>query len=347
MDSESFLSSWFNAVVSLLILYVLFLVVPALINWAFFNAVWTGTPDDCRSTQNGACWAFVGAKIELFTYGFYTKSERWRVDIFFLVLTLGIGWLVFEKTPGKKYVGLFMLLVFPVMATILLTGGLFGLEAVPTKKWGGLLLTLVIALVGIVLSMPLGILLALGRRSKMPLVSSMCVVFIEFWRGVPLITVLFMASVMFPLFVPEGMDVNDLVRALLGVALFSSAYMAEVVRGGLQAIGKGQYEASGSLGLNYFQRMRLVVLPQALKIVIPGIVNTFIGLFKDTTLVLIIGFFDLLGIVQAGQADPKWSGYSIPYTAYAFCAVVFFIFCFLMSVYSKKVESKLHTGHQK
>jgi len=221
------------------------------------------------------------------------------------------------------------------------------LPDVETPLWGGLMLTLVVALTGIVASLPLGIVLALGRRSNMPIIRSISVIFIEFWRGVPLITVLFMATVMFPLFLPEGVTFNQLLRALIGVALFSSAYMAEVVRGGLQAIPKGQYEAADALGLSYWKSMRLVILPQALKIVIPGIVNTFIGLFKDTTLVSIIGLFDLLGMVQAGLTDSKWLAPNVPYTGYVFAAFAFWIFCYGMSRYSQYMERKLDTGHKR
>lgn len=214
---------------------------------------------------------------------------------------------------------------------------------IETPLWGGLYLTLVIGIVGIVGSMPIGIVLALGRRSDMPIVHSLCIAFIELWRGVPLITVLFMASVMFPLFLPEGLNFDKLVRALIGVMLFSAAYMAEVVRGGLQAIPKGQYEAAEAMGLSYWKSMSLIILPQALKLVIPGIVNTFIGLFKDTTLVLIIGLFDLLGMVQLAGTNPKWLGFATE--GYVFAALGFWVFCFSMSRYSQHLERKLHTGH--
>jgi general L-amino acid transport system permease protein len=206
---------------------------------------------------------------------------------------------------------------------------------------------LVIALSGIVASLPLGIVLALGRRSKMRVISLLSTIFIEFWRGIPLVAVLFMATIMFPLFLPAGVTFDQLLRAVIGVALFASAYMAEVVRGGLQAIPKGQYEGAMALGLPFSKMMRLVVLPQALKVVIPGIVNTFIGLFKDTTLVLIIALFDLLGIVQASIADPNWSIKSVPYTGYAFVAIVFWVCCYSMARYSRYIEHKLHTGHKR
>ena len=217
------------------------------------------------------------------------------------------------------------------------------LPEVETPLWGGLFLTLVIAGVGIVASFPIGIVLALGRRSNMPIMRAVCIGFIEFWRGIPLITVLFMSSVMFPLFMPEGMTFDKLLRALIGVMLFSAAYMAEVVRGGLQAIPRGQFEAAGALGLSYPKMMGFIVLPQALKIVIPGIVNTFIGLFKDTTLVLIIGLFDFLGMAQLAATNPNWLGFSVE--GYVFTAFGFWLFCFSMSRYSQHLEKKLHTGH--
>jgi general L-amino acid transport system permease protein len=217
------------------------------------------------------------------------------------------------------------------------------LPLVETRLWGGLFLTLVVAAVGIVGSLPLGIVLALGRRSHLPVVRAICVAFIEVWRGVPLITVLFMASNMFPLFMPEGVNFDKLLRALVGVTIFASAYMAEVIRGGLQAIPQGQYEAAGALGLGYWRMMGLVVLPQALKIVIPGIVNNFIGLFKDTTLVLIIGLFDFLGMAQAASSSAHWIGFAIE--GYVFTGFGFWIFCFGMSRYSQRLERRLHTGH--
>lgn len=218
---------------------------------------------------------------------------------------------------------------------------------VETAVWGGLLVTLVIAVTGIVASLPLGVALALGRRSQMPIIKLVSIIFIEFWRGVPLITVLFMASVMLPLFLPEGVNFDKLLRVLIGVTLFSAAYMAEVVRGGLQAIPKGQYEGAMALGLRFWPMMYLIILPQALKLVIPGIVNTFIGLFKDTTLVLIVGMFDLLGQIKSSFSDSTWATPSQGPTGYLFAGVVFFLFCFGMSRYSIFMEKKLHTGHKR
>jgi len=222
----------------------------------------------------------------------------------------------------------------------------FGLEYVETPQWGGFLMTLVIAITGIVASLPLGVALALGRRSNMPIVKLLSVVFIEFWRGVPLITVLFMSSVLLPLFLPDGVTFDKLLRALIGVGLFSAAYMAEVVRGGLQAIPKGQYEGAMALGLGFGQMMQKIILPQALKIVIPGIVNTFIGLFKDTTLVSIIGLLDFLGMINLSHSDSNWATPVQALTSYIFCAFVFFVFCYAMARYSNYMERRLDTGHR-
>jgi general L-amino acid transport system permease protein len=320
--------------------------VPPIIDWAFISAVWTGDGrEDCIVPGAGACWAFVEAKFGQFIYGRYPLEERWRVNLTGVLLIAGLVPIAIPSIPYKRENALYLLVAFPILAFILLTGQ-FGLEPVETPLWGGLLVTLVVAIVGIVVSFPLGILLALGRRSEMPIVKMFCIIFIEFWRGVPLITVLFMSSVMLPLFLPEGVTFDKLLRALIGVALFSSAYMAEVIRGGLQAIPKGQYEAANAMALTFWQGTRLVIMPQALKLVIPGIVNTFIGLFKDTSLVLIIGLFDLLGIVQQNMNDPNWISPATPATGFVFAAFVFFIFCFGMSRYSAYMERRLDTGHK-
>ncbi|MBA3520722.1 MAG: amino acid ABC transporter permease [Rhizobiales bacterium] len=333
----------------LTILAVLFLAfaLPPLLNWAFFSAVWDG-PDRsvCTSEGVGACWAFVKAKFAQFVYGRYPIVERWRVDLVFLLGAAGLIPLAVPSVPYKNWNTLYLFIVFPVLAFILLAGGFFGLRSVETALWGGLLVTLVVSYAGIVASLPLGILLALGRRSRMPIVRTLCIAFIEFWRGVPLITVLFMASVMLPLFLPPGVNFDKLLRALIGVALFSAAYMAEVVRGGLQAIPKGQYEAAQAIGFGYWKMMRLIVLPQALKLVIPGIVNSFIGIFKDTSLVYIIGLFDLLGIVRLNFTDTTWSSWQTPATGLVFAAFIFWLFCFGMSRYSQFMERHLNTGHR-
>nr|WP_299245911.1 amino acid ABC transporter permease [uncultured Halomonas sp.] len=332
-----------NSLVSVAIIVLLGYLLWPLIQWGLIDADWIGDSREACSGE-GACWVFISARLETIVYGFYPQAARWRVDLVFAMLAILIAWLAIPRLPVKRWVCLFALFGFPIIAYVLLAGGHFGLTPVPTRNWGGLMLTLTIAVVGIVGSLPIGVLLALGRRSKMPLVRGVSVVFIEFWRGVPLITVLFMASVMLPLFVPSEVDFDKLLRALVGIMLFWSAYMAEVVRGGLQAIPSGQEEAGKALGLNYWQRMGLIVLPQALKTVIPGIVNTFIALFKDTSLVLVIGLLDLLSIIQAGLTDPDWLGFAIE--GYVFAALVYWVFCFSMSRYSQYVERRLDTGHR-
>ncbi|GEA50841.1 amino acid ABC transporter permease [Vibrio inusitatus NBRC 102082] len=341
---KNLFSSPLNSIVSVVLGYLAFLLISNIVSWAFVNADWVGTTrDDCTSA--GACWVFISVRWEQFMYGFYPQSELWRPRLFYATLAIFVAALIYERTPKRTWIFLFFVNIYPFIVAALLYGGVFGLEVVETHKWGGLLVTLIIALVGIVVSLPIGVVLALGRRSEMPIIRSMCTIYIEVWRGVPLITVLFMASVMLPLFLSEGMETDKLIRALIGVVLFSAAYMAEVIRGGLQAIPKGQYEAADALGLTYWKKMRLIILPQALKITIPSIVNTFIGLFKDTSLVLIIGMFDVLGIGQSANTDPEWLGFAIE--SYVFVALVFWVFCFGMSRYSIWLENKLHTGHKR
>ena len=283
---ENLFSSWFNAVLTILSTVLLFLTLPPLLDWAVFSAVFSGEDGAaCRVDSAGACWAFVEAKFGQFLFGRYPAEERWRVLLTLFLGVAGLAPLLIPSEFPKKWFVAYLLVPFPLLAFVFLSGGLFGLATVETSDWGGLMVTLVVAVTGIAASLPLGVLLALGRQSDMPVVRILCVVFIEFWRGVPLITVLFMSSVMLPLFLPEGMSFDKLLRALIGVALFSSAYMAEVVRGGLAAVPAGQYEAAKALGLTYWQSMGRIVLPQALKTVIPGIVNNFIGLFKDLSLI--------------------------------------------------------------
>ena len=336
-------SSAFNTVLTLLACYLVWLIVPPLLSWAIVDANWVGTTrEDC--TKDGACWVFIQQRFGQFMYGYYPQALRWRVDLSVWLAVLGAAPLFVSRLQHKAVYGVVFLVVYPLLAYALLHGGYWGLSPVATSQWGGLMLTLVIATVGIAGALPLGILLALGRRSDMPAIRVLCVTFIEFWRGVPLITVLFMSSVMLPLFLPEGMNFDKLLRALIGVILFQSAYVAEVVRGGLQAIPKGQYEAAAAMGLGYWRSTGLVILPQALKLVIPGIVNTFIALFKDTSLVIIIGLFDLLNSVKQAAADPKWLGMATE--GYVFAALVFWILCFGMSRYSMHLERKLDTGHK-
>ena len=342
-----------NTLLTVAVLYLLYLVVPPLINFFFVDAVWSGSDRDaCRAEtigrEVGACWAYVIDKINYFVYGSYPADQRWRVNLFFALLALGVVWLLWLRAPHRGLGAIYFFVIFPIVAYFLLSGASgLGLQDVPTSLWGGILVTIIVATVGIVFSLPLGILLALGRRSKLPIVRLASVIFIEFVRGVPLITVLIMANTMLPLFLPDGVTVDRLARPLIGVALFSSAYMAEVVRGGLQAIPKGQYEGAMSLCLNYAQMMVFIILPQALRIVIPGIVNTFIGLFKDTSLVAIVGIFDLIRTIEASRVDPNWAAPTVNYTGYAFAGLFYFIFCWGMSRYSVGVERRLAAGQQR
>lgn len=340
---ENLFSSPLNAALTLLSAYLLYLAVPPVLQWAFIDADWVGEGSEACS-GGGACWVFVRVRLYQFLYGFYPQEQVWRVNLGFGILFALLLPLLVAAVPGKRWIAAFLLLLYPVIGFLLFYGGAPGLPVVETAKWGGLMLTLILSGVGIAGALPGGVLLALGRRSQMPVVKAVCVAFIELWRGVPLITVLFMASVMLPLFLPEGVSFDKLLRALIGIILFQSAYVAEVVRGGLQAIPRGQYEAAEALGMSYWKSMGLIILPQALKLVIPGIVNTLIALFKDTTLVLIIGLFDLLAIVQTAFTDPKWLGYALE--GYLFAALVFWSFCFGMSRYSQYLERKLRTGHR-
>jgi general L-amino acid transport system permease protein len=349
---QNLFNGWFNTLLTLFSLYLIWLVVPPLIQFLVIDAVWTGTSrEDCLAEKVGrpvgACWPFVRAKFTQLVYGFYPWDQHWRVDLTFALGAALLVPLLIPRVPYKALNAILFFGVFPIVAFVLLVGGVFGLQHVETRAWGGLLVTLVVAVTGIVVSLPLGILLALGRRSRLPIVRTFSVIFIEFWRGVPLITVLFFATYMLPLFLPNTWTIDGLLRALVGVALFSAAYMAEVVRGGLQAIPRGQYEGAMALGLGYWKMTGLIILPQALKLVIPGIVNNFIGLFKDTTLVMIVSIFDFLGQLRAAFADPNWATPVTLFTGFAFAGIVYFIFCFGMSRYSLFVERRLATGYRR
>jgi len=344
---ERLLSSPFNVVLTILVGAFLGWVGYHLAHFMLLDAVWSGADRDaCREEVQqrtiGACWPFVWERLNYFIYGSYPIPERWRVDVFFAMLAIGVVWLLSLNAPRRDLGAIYFFVLLPVTSFILLSGwDAVGLPNVDTSLWGGALVTIVVASVGIVVSLPLGILLALGRRSDMPAVRLVCIMFIEFVRGVPLVTVLFMASVMLPLFVPEELSPDKLVRALVGIALFASAYMAEVVRAGLQSMPKGQYEGAMAVGLGYWQMMRLIILPQALKVTIPNIVNTYIGLFKDTTLVFIVGIFDLLRTIEVARIDPKWATPVTSTTGYAVAAIFYLVFCYAMSRYARVTEERL------
>ena len=350
---ENLFSSPFNIGLTILIVLFLAWVIPELLKFLVLDAVWSGSDrnaclESVQHREIGACWPFVWERLPYFIYGSYPIPQRWRVDIFFAMLAIGIVWLLWLNAPRRDLGAIYFFVVLPISSFVLLTGwSAIGLQPVNTVLWGGVLVTIVVASVGIVFSLPLGILLALGRRSRMPAVRSLSVIFIEFVRGVPLVTVLFMAGVMLPLFVPESISPDKLVRALVGIAIFASAYMAEVVRAGLQAIPKGQFEGAMAVGLGYSQMMRLIILPQALKITIPNIVNTYIGLFKDTTLVFIVGIFDLLRTIEVARIDPKWATPVTSTTGYAVAAIFYLIFCYGMSRYARAMEARLAKGDRR
>ena len=344
---EHLFGSVFNTSATILIVLALLWVVPPFIEYILTDAVFVGQDRQaCIFNEAhpvvGACWAFIRGRFTYFIYGSYPVSERWRVDLFFVILAISIVWMMRLSMPRRDLGAIFSFIIAPIVSFYLLSGSeTLGLPVVTTNLWGGLMVTVVVSCVGIVFSLPIGILLALGRRSKMPAAQAFCVAFIEFVRGVPLITVLFMASVMLPLFVPREFEPDKLLRALVGVAMFASAYMAEVVRAGLQALPKGQYEGAMALGLSYGQMMRLIILPQALKVTIPNSVSTTIGLFKDTTLVVIVGIFYFLRTIETARIDPIWSAPTISSTGYVFAAMFYFIFCFAMSTYARRVEERL------
>ena len=336
---QNLFSNVLNSTLTVLSIFILYSALVPFLDWAFFNADFTGaTGKEC--TASGACWAWLDQRINQFLYGFYPSEEYWRVNLTIILLVPALAYVLFDGLPFNK-IGKWFSLFYPFLAAFLLLGG-FGLEGVTTDKFGGFMLNLVAGLSGIFLSLPLGILLALGRRSKLPLVRWMSIGFIEVFRGVPLITLLFVAVIILQLFLPPEVTIDKLFRVMIMITLFASAYMAEVVRGGLQAIPQGQYEAAEAMGLKYWQSMRLIILPQALKVSIPGIVNTFIGLFKDTTLVIIIGLFDILGQARLLQSNPDWMG-RVAYETFFLVALLFFVICFSMSRYSIRLEKRLDT----
>jgi general L-amino acid transport system permease protein len=315
---------------------------PGLLRFFVLDAVWSADNGlACRAPGAGACWAFIAHKLPYFTYGAYPLAQRWRVNLVFAVGAVLLAWVLTPGAPTRRLGATLLLLVYPIFAFVLLAGApSLGLIRVSSDLWGGILVTFVVAAFGIVVSLPFGILLALGRRSNLPVLRLASIAFIEFMRGVPMIAVLFMAATMLPLFLPDWLTPDRLLPPLIGVALFASAYMAEVVRGGLQALPNGQSEAAQALGLRFWARQRLVILPQALPLVIPAIANTVIGLFKDTTLVATVGIFDFLRSVDSARLDPHWAGPTITITAYSFAAIFYFVCCFGMSRYSYYLENR-------
>jgi general L-amino acid transport system permease protein len=330
----------FNSLLTLVTLFLLWKTVPPLIQWAFIDSAWKTTGGECRAI-GGACWSIITHNARFILFGFYPYDAQWR-PLLAMIILFALLFSSRNRQHWKKPLAYAWFVGLCIMG-LLLKGGVLGLSPVESTMWSGLPLTLLLSVFGLTAAYPLGVILALGRQSKMPAIKALCVVYIETIRGVPLISLLFMSSVMFPLFLPQGITINNILRAQVAIILFTAAYIAEVVRGGLQAIGRGQYEAAESLGLNYYQQMRLIILPQALKIVIPPTVGILISAFKDTSLVVIIGLFDLLKTTQSTLSDPRWMGFSIE--AYVFIAVIYFAGCFSMSNYSRRLERELHTGY--
>ena len=333
-------SNWFNAILTLLIIFALIQNIPPLLNWLFFDANFVGeTKEEC--TGSGACWIFIKIWFPRLIYGLYPNAEIWRINLSFILLIASVISLSYLPQKLKKYMIIFLLFVFPFIAINLISGGNFGLKWVETNAWGGLSLTFIISIFALLFCFPVGMFLALGRRSSAPVIRYSSIGFIEFWRGVPLITVLFMASVMMPMFLPDGTYMDKLVRVIIAITLFEAAYMAEVIRGGLQALPRGQYDAGKSLGMGYWRMHLLVILPQALKLVIPGIANTFLALVKDTPLILVVGLLELVGMIDMAKSNPDWLGFATE--GYIFAGVVFWIICFNMSRYSQRLERKYKT----
>lgn len=325
-----------NSIITLAILYILWKVVPPFVNWAFIESMWTSTGAECQQAD-GACWSVIYANFRFIIFGFFPHDQQWR-PLVAMILLVTLLLCSQNRNNWKKSLAYAWIIGLVTMG-LLMKGGVPGLPPIESSQWSGLPLTMLLSVFGMVAAYPLGIVLALGRRSTMPAIKSLCVVYIELIRGVPLISLLFMSSVMFPLFLPEGLTINKILRAQIAIILFTAAYIAEVVRGGLQAIPKGQYEAAEAIGLNYYMKMRLIILPQALKVVIPPTVGVLISAFKDTSLVVIIALYDLLKTTQSTISNPKWMGFSAE--AYIFIALIYFVCCYAMSSYSRRLEREL------
>ena len=334
----------FNAILTLLILFTIIKSIPPSLSWMILDANISGDSRDA-CTGSGACWTYIKVWFKRFMYGMYPNELHWRINIaFILVIALGlIGLVKFEKL--KKYLPLYYVIIYPIIAFLiiyyLISGGAFGLEWVETGAWGGLSLTFIVSFFCLIFCFPLGMILALGRRSNLPVIRYVSVAYIEFWRGVPLITVLFMSSVMFPMFLPEDFFMDKLVRVIIAITLFEAAYCAEVIRGGLQSLPRGQYDAAKSLGMGYWKMQAFVILPQALKLVIPGIANTFLALVKDTPLIFVVGLAELAGMLALAKTNPEWLGFAME--GYIFASIIFWIICYAMSKYSYNLEAKYKT----
>ena len=337
-------TSNFNAALTLLIIFIIIKAIPPSLSWMILDANISGdTKDAC--TGSGACWTYIKVWFRRFMYGMYPNEQHWRINTAFL-LVIGLGTFgLFATEKMKKYLALYYVLIYPILAFLiiyyLISGGYFGLEWIETGAWGGLSLTFIVSFFCLIFCFPLGMILALGRRSSLPAVRYVSIGYIEFWRGVPLITVLFMSSVMFPMFLPEDFFMDKLVRVIIAITLFEGAYCAEVIRGGLQSLPRGQYDAAKSLGMGYWKMHIFVILPQALKLVIPGICNTFLALVKDTPLIFVVGLAEIAGMLALAKTNPEWLGFAME--GYIFAAIIFWIICYAMSKYSYNLEEKYKT----
>ena len=334
----------FNAALSLFIIFLLIFCIPPLLNWFIFDANISGnTKEAC--TGSGACWVYIKVWFNRFMYGMYPNVEQWRVNLSFAIVLIFSGMGFFMPAKYRKYLTFYYTVFLPVISFFLIyyliSGGSFGLVWVETGAWGGLSLTFIVSFFCLIFCFPIGMMLALGRRSDLPTIKYSSLGFIEFWRGVPLITVLFMSAVMFPMFLPDGVYMDKLIRVIIAITLFEAAYVAEVIRGGLQALPRGQYDAAKSLGMGYWKLHLLVILPQALKLVIPGIANTFLALVKDTPLIFVVGLLELAGMLGLAKTNPEWLGFSME--GYVFAAIIFWIICYTMSRYSQNLELKYKT----
>jgi general L-amino acid transport system permease protein len=329
-----------SSVISVLLIFVLAMALISFLQWGFWNAIWILPSDQtgpCRAIRGiGACWAVVPEKYRFILFGTYPFDQQWRPALATLIFIT-----LFFVSSRRNWWRRELVLVWAgalVLIGLLMWGGIFGLSYVSQDRWGGLPVTLILATFGLAFGFPLGILVALGRRSKLPAIRSICVLYVELIRGVPLISLLFMASVMFPLFMPDGVNIDKLLRAQIAFILYAGAYLAEVIRGGLQAVPRGQHDAADALGLSYWKKNGLIILPQAIRHVIPPLVNTFIAFFKDTSLVLIIGIFDLLTTAKTSIIDPAWQSFSVE--VYVFVGLIYFVFCYAMSRYSRQLEAQ-------
>jgi len=337
-------TSNFNAILTLVIIFIIIKSIPPIMSWFILDANFAGdTKDVC--TGSGACWTYIKVWFNRFVYGMYPNEHQWRINVSFILL-IGLAFVgYFSGEKFKKYLTLYYVIIYPIIAYLLIyfliSGGSFKLVWVETGAWGGLSLTFIVSFFCLIFCFPIGMILALGRRSSLPTIRYSSIGFIEFWRGVPLITVLFMSSVMFPMFLPDGFFMDKLVRVIIAISLFEAAYVAEVIRGGLQALPRGQYDAAKSLGMGYWKMHIFVILPQALKLVIPGIANTFLALVKDTPLIFVVGLLEIVGMLNLAKTNPKWLGFAME--GYVFAAIIFWIICYAMSRYSYNLELKYKT----